>query len=142
MIRRRSSIVSALLVATAFAAVTASPAAATSTDLLGGHGNFEKPVVVGAIIKPFAAGTTFDGWQVSVSTVSLFRAFNGVIVPPQGKQGLVLVNAKTPPGPSTTKAGMVCRAIASVAKHRYSVTFEAATVNNDVARIVAKLGTA
>jgi hypothetical protein len=117
----------------------ASPATAASANLLGAHGNFEKPKVA-ALALLFPPGDTFDGWSVSASTVSLGTAVGGVFVPAQGTQALILASAFG--GGGGGEVGVVCRTIPTIAGHLYRVSFLAAALNPGSARVVAQLGSA
>jgi hypothetical protein len=132
---RRAALLGALVVM-AVPAVASSLGAAASSDVLNGHGSFEKPVIIGNA-KLYAPGTSFDGWRVKIAKVAMGPGLAGFVAPPQGKQFLSIANPF-----NGKKAGEVCRSIASVAGHHYSVVFLAAVVANGSSRIVIKIGSA
>jgi hypothetical protein len=133
----RHAFAAAVLPLVGVVAIAATPSAAASGDLLSGHGNFERPVVSGGLGKVFASGAIFDGWKVHVGKVTLSRKASGIIVPPQGRQALVLADAFAN-APAT--AGEVCRPIATIAGHKYTFTFLAAVVTLGPSQIVMKIG--
>ena len=127
----------ALVAAATFGVARA--ASATSTDLLAGHGNFEKPVQT-SLGTTYKAGQSFDGWSVTANKVSVAQGYPGIMVPPQGRQAVSLVDVFQPTNGGTP--GAVCRTIATLAGHRYSVGFLAGIANSGTATIVMKIGSA
>jgi hypothetical protein len=116
----------------------AAPVSAASTNMLGGGGNFEKPVLGGpGSTKTFNPGQSFGGWKVTTASVGLSAAFPGVMVPPQGNQALSLVPVNGSGGPP---AGAVCRTISTLPGHSYAISFYGADVNSGRPSIVVQLG--
>jgi hypothetical protein len=123
-IRRVASIVAALAFAvTAFAAAPAG--AALSPNIIIGHGSFEQPPtpVMGVLYAP---GTSFDGWNVSITSVSLGIGVPGIASATDGQQFLALVNPFQSSAPFV--AGRVCRRTPAVAGHRYNISFDASSL--------------
>jgi hypothetical protein len=119
--------------------VIAAPAGAATdaVDLLGGHGNFEAPVVPNPPgYEQFSPPSSFDGWQVSQQPVFLSRTVGGISEVPQGQQALALVAA----GGGAALAGSVCRPVATIAGHRYRIVFQATSAVSGPSTIIAKLG--
>jgi hypothetical protein len=135
--RTTARVLCTLAIATAIAASTATIATASTTDLLAGHGNFEKPVISGTA-ETLYLNEHFDGWVVARGKVSLIRKDPGFVTPPQGNQALALVDAHDPA--AANSPGTVCRATTAIAGHSYKVTFLATVILRHRAHVVVLLG--